>query len=89
MQIGDVLIRGGSPGHAMLVVDMAEDDKGHKIYMLSQGYMPAQDIHIVKNPSDPTKSPWFSLEGKGRIYTPEYIFNINELRAWPNKLLEI
>jgi len=61
MQIGDVLIRGGSPGHAMLVVDMAEDRTGHKIYMLAQSYMPARDIHIVKNTYDAmnaTRTPY-------------------------------
>jgi len=44
---GDVMIRAGSPGHAMLVVDVAEDERGRRIYLLAQSYMPAQDIHIV------------------------------------------
>src|SRR6202012_484317 len=54
---GSVLIRGGSPGHAMQVIDMAEDSAGHRVYLLAQSYMPAQDIHIVKNPTDPALSP--------------------------------
>jgi len=41
------MIRAGSPGHAMLVVDVAEDERGRRIYLLAQSYMPAQDIHIV------------------------------------------
>jgi len=86
MQIGDVLVHGGSPGHAMLVVDMAADEKGHKIYLLAQSYMPAQDIHIVKNPSDPAKSPWYGPENNGTINTPEYTFYTNQLRRWPRKL---
>ena len=45
MQIGDVLIQGGSPGHAVIVVDMAENPAtGEKLYLLAQSYMPAQDI---------------------------------------------
>jgi hypothetical protein len=81
---GDVLIRGGSPGHAMLVMDVAEDAQGHRIYLLAQSYMPAQDIHIVNNPSDTAISPWFRADSAaGIIQTPEYTFKTNELRTWP------
>ncbi len=37
---GDVLIRGGFPGHAVMVMDVAEDKKGELIYLLVQSYMP-------------------------------------------------
>jgi hypothetical protein len=81
---GDVLIKGGSPGHAMMVVDAAEDKQGHRIYLLAQSYMPAQDIHIVVNPGDPLLSPWYSAgQAQMLIETPEWTFTINQLRAWP------
>jgi hypothetical protein len=84
MRIGDVLIRGGSPGHAMLVVDMAEDSIGHKVYLLAQSYMPAQDIHIVKNPSDSRLSPWYRVDREEPVIaTPEWIFYQHQLRTWP------
>jgi hypothetical protein len=80
---GDVLIRAGSPGHAMLVVDVAENDRGRRVYCLAQSYMPAQDIHIVKNPGDDL-SPWYRADsGLGTVSTPEYILKTNELRKWP------
>ena len=83
---GDVLIHGGSPGHAMLVIDVAEDAQGHRIYLLAQSYMPAQDIHIVKNPTEPARSPWYRADQTGTILeTPEYIFTTSELRGWPVK----
>ena len=42
MQIGDVFIRGGSPGHCVIVVDMAvHQETGEKLFMLAQSYMPA------------------------------------------------
>ncbi len=82
---GDVLIKGGSPGHAMLVVDIAEDARGHRLYLLAQSYMPAQDIHIVNNPTDPAISPWYRSDAAGSfIQTPEWTFKTNELRSWPN-----
>jgi hypothetical protein len=49
IQPGDVLIRGGFPGHAAIVIDVAKNNKGKKIYLLAQSYMPAQDIHVLNN----------------------------------------
>ena len=84
MQIGDVLIRGGAPGHAMLVVDMAADSLGHRVYMLAQSYMPAQDIHLVNNPVDGTLSPWYRIDKEEPVIaTPEWTFYTHQLRTWP------
>jgi hypothetical protein len=83
---GDVFIKGGSPGHAMIVMDVAEDDKGRRVYILAQSYMPAQDIHIVKNPTDPAISPWFRADpAQEFIETPEWAFKTNQLRTWLKK----
>ena len=49
MQAGDIFIYGGFPGHAVTVMAVAKNGEGKKIFLLSQGYMPAQDIHILKN----------------------------------------
>jgi len=82
MELGDVFIKGGFPGHAMLVIDMAENSKGEKIYLLAQSYMPAQDIHIVKNPGNERLSPWYKAENSKEVITPEYRFYSNQLRKW-------
>ena len=82
IQAGDVLLRGGFPGHAAIVVDVAENDAGTKIYLLAQSYMPAQDIHILKNPMDTDSNPWYRVINDDRIETPEYIFTKNELKRW-------
>lgn len=51
MIIGDVFIQGGFPGHAVIIVDMAENTKtGEKIFLLAQSYMPAQNIHVLSTP---------------------------------------
>lgn len=81
MQPGDLLLRGGFPGHAVMVMDMAINSKGEKIYLLSQSYMPAQNIHILYNPVD-VGSPWYQLSATGIIPTPEYSFYDHELKAW-------
>jgi len=57
------------PGHAVIVVDMAEDAKGQRAFLLAQSYMPAQDIHILKNPMDADLSPWCRVP-RGAIGIP-------------------
>lgn len=84
LQPGDVLIKGGFPGHAMLVIDAAEDAQGRRVYLLAQSYMPAQDIHIVVDPGDSRLSPWYPADAsKSLIETPEWTFTTNQLRTWP------
>lgn len=82
LEPGDVLIQGGSPGHAIILVDMAENNYGKKIYLLAQSYMPAQDMHIVLNPMNKHLSPWYELN-EGPVYTPEWAFTKGHFRTWP------
>lgn len=79
---GDVIIRGGFPGHAVMVMDVAVNEAGEKIYLLAQSYMPAQDIHVLVNPTNAGLSPWYPANGGPQIQTPEYHFTKNELRRW-------
>lgn len=82
MEIGDVFIIGGSPGHAVIVMDMAINDNGEKIFILAQSYMPAQQTQILINPMDKDISPWYSLKGKEKLITPEWTFELNHLRRF-------
>lgn len=82
IQPGDVFIKGGFPGHAMIVVDVAINKKGKKIFMLAQSYMPAQDIHIVKNPLSENISPWYEISEPNEVVTPEWVFTHSQLRKW-------
>ncbi len=83
MHIGDVFIKGGFPGHAVLVIDMAaHHTSGEKIFLLAQSYMPAQDIHILRNPSDRSLSPWYALEFEGILHTPEWTFQRDQLKRF-------
>jgi hypothetical protein len=80
--IGDVFIVGGSPGHAVIVVDVAEGPSG-KMFMLAQSYMPAQETQILKNPNNASISPWYSADLEGTLDTPEWKFDTGELMTWP------
>lgn len=85
LQAGDVLIKGGSPGHAMQVVDVAVNQARQKIYLLAQSYMPAQDIHIVVDPGQQRLNPWYPADNSATIETPEWVFRKENLRKWPSE----
>ncbi len=83
IKAGDIFIMGGFPGHAVMVVDVAiNKDSNDKIFLLAQSYMPAQDIHILKNPSDDSLSPWFSISFGETLQTPEWNFNKSALKSF-------
>ncbi len=82
MEPGDVLIRGGFPGHAVIVMDVAKNKDWKKIYLLAQSYMPAQDIHLLINPNNKILSPWYEVNSDPLINTPEYIFKKGEMKRW-------
>ena len=82
LQAGDVFIKGGFPGHAMIVADVAVNNKGEKAFLLVQGYQPAQDIHVVVNPMNTALSPWYKITDASVIQTPEWTFYKNQLRRW-------
>ncbi|MEI9901655.1 MAG: DUF4846 domain-containing protein [Hyphomicrobium sp.] len=82
--IGDVFIKGGFPGHAVLVADMAANPQtGERRFLLVQSYMPAQDIHVLKNPAAADGSPWYPASFAGELVTPEWTFAAGSLRRWP------
>ena len=81
IQSGDVLIQGGHPGHAVIIVDQAIDEAGNSIYLLAQSYMPAQELQILNNPNDEELSPWYELDSES-IITPEWDFEQKDIRRF-------
>jgi len=83
MRIGDVFIHPGTPGHAVIVADVAEQgDAREKVFLLVQGFMPAQEMHVLRNPKDPKLSPWYRLDLGDALKTPEWTFRWDELKRW-------
>lgn len=82
MEIGDVLIQGGSPGHAVIVVDMAVNDSGKKVFLLAQSYMPAQEIQVLRNPDQPDGQPWYIADMETEVITPEWDFSVGDLKRF-------
>ena len=80
IKAGDMFVEGGSPGHAVIVMDIAVNAAGEKVFMLAQSYMPAQNIHILKNPQNGT--PWYPASSGNYLETPEWTFPANVLYSW-------
>lgn len=75
LEVGDMLVYPGSPGHIVMIVDLAIHENGEKLFILAQGNTPAQSVHVIKNPNDTSLSPWYSLETNTTLAIPTYHFN--------------
>ena len=80
IQVGDVFIKGGFPGHGVIVVDVAKNERtGKKVFLLAQSFMPAQSIHILENWGDDELSPWYSESFGTSLMTPDWKFESDSL----------
>ena len=75
LKIGDMLIKGGSPGHIVMIGDEVVNNKGEKLFLLFQGNTPAQSVHLVKNLEDSAISPWYQLEDDAIVPVSNYTFS--------------
>ncbi|MBX3225262.1 MAG: hypothetical protein KF795_32455, partial [Labilithrix sp.] len=68
MLAGDFFVMSGTPfGHAVLVLDVARDERGRTALLLGQSYMPAQSFQVLAHDG----SPWFIVEpGAASVETP-------------------
>jgi hypothetical protein len=83
LQIGDSFILGGFPGHAVMVADICEDSlSGQKLFMLIQGFTPAQDIHIIKNDERSDSLPWFEMNAGDTLKILYWEFTEEHLRRF-------
>ena len=78
---GDVFLYGGSPGHVVMIVDVCENEDGEKAFLLAQGYMPAQEFHLLINETH-LEDPWYyESEISYPFSTPEYTFQEGSLKT--------
>ncbi|MCW3160116.1 DUF4846 domain-containing protein [Chryseobacterium oryctis] len=83
LKTGDILITPGSPGHVVFIAGVVQNNEGKRLYLLGEGFTPAQSIHIVSNPFDRNISPWYDLD----IHSPEtktarYFFKPTNFRSF-------
>ena len=70
---GDFFVDPGFPGHAVILLDIAENDRGDRIALVGQGFMPAEEIHVVRS-SVALDGVWFPLPASpdGLLTTPSW-----------------
>ncbi|MBD3287833.1 hypothetical protein GF337_03440 [candidate division KSB1 bacterium] len=59
MQIGDFIVKKGRRGHAVMIMDIAVDDRGNKVVLIGQGDTPARQFHLLNYRKD---NPWFPVD---------------------------
>lgn len=83
LKTGDILITPGSPGHVVFISGVCRNQKGEKLFLLSEGFTPAQSIHMLSNPFSQRISPWYLLDvDHPETKTARYIFKPTNFRQF-------
>jgi hypothetical protein len=72
---GTFFVAPGSPGHAVIVLDVAVSPAGERVALLGQGFMPAQELHVLEDPtgSNTIGGVWWRLPTDGEsLDTPSW-----------------
>jgi hypothetical protein len=59
LQIGDIIIKRGTKGHAVIVVDLAKNEIGDMIVLIGNGDTPACQFFLLNHKRN---KPWFSVD---------------------------
>jgi hypothetical protein len=75
LKAGDVFIRGGSPGHCFIVMDVVENREHKKMFLLAQSFMPAQNLQVLQYDQGQC---WFTMNKVANIWygdlvAPQYL----------------
>lgn len=84
IEAGDFFVSPGSPGHAVLVLDVATDAAGRRAALIGQGFMPAEDFHVLQSLGPRVLDEvWFLLpdDTEPTITTPSWApFHLDQAR---------
>ena len=83
VEAGDVFVVGGFPGHAMLVLDVAENPRGERVFLLCQSLEPAQEIHVIQSGRFPRRT-WHKAQSRGHFFPAGWRFSYSVLRRFPD-----
>lgn len=83
LKTGDILITPGSPGHVVFVAGVCKNKEGKNLFLLGEGFTPAQSIHLLSNPFNRNISPWYDLDtAASETKTARYIFKPTNFRSF-------
>ena len=83
LQIGDIIC---NDSHVVMIVDIAQNEKGEKCYLIGQSFIPAVCFHIIADRNGETATPWFTQEklDKESFQIGDYRFSKKDIRRWKN-----
>ncbi|MBI5622152.1 MAG: hypothetical protein HY924_00090 [Elusimicrobia bacterium] len=81
---GDLLVQNetGGIGHASVILDVAVDGQGRRVYLIGFGFMPAQDFHVEAAGPGQGRGDWFTLEGFQEFLTEHLPYGPPVLRRF-------
>lgn len=83
LKTGDILITPGSPGHIVFISGVCKNKEGKRLFLLSEGFTPAQSIHVLSNPFNPYFTPWYDLDIDAQeTKTARYFFKPTNFRSF-------
>lgn len=83
LKTGDILITPGSPGHIVFISGVCRNKEGKRLFLLSEGFTPAQSIHVLSNPFNPYFTPWYDLDTDAQeTKTARYFFKPTNFRSF-------
>ncbi|PWN70110.1 hypothetical protein C1631_008950 [Chryseobacterium phosphatilyticum] len=83
LKTGDILITPGSPGHVVFIAGVCANTKGERLFLLGEGFTPAQSIHVLSNPFNKNISPWYNIDVSAQeTQTARYIFKPTNFRSF-------
>ncbi len=80
---GDLFVQNenGGIGHVSIILDESTNGK-ERLYLIAFSFMPAQEMHIEKAPSDRGKNGWFTYEGFIEHLKEKYPYGTPVLRRF-------
>lgn len=87
IQVGDLFLGETADGKktALMVADLCQNDEtDEKLMLLVQGGTPAQQLHVVENPTDEALSPWFPCNFSADLRTPDVTVAIENRYRYKN-----
>ena len=83
LKTGDILITPGSPGHVVFIAGVCENKEGKRLFLIGEGFTPAQSVHVLSNPFNASISPWYELNPQSKTtHTARYFFKETNFRRF-------
>ena len=81
LRVGDIIC---NDTHVVLIADMAVNDKGEKVYLIGQSFIPAVCFHIVTTENGGEQTPWFTAEqlSQQEFKVSRFTFEKSDIRRW-------